>query len=141
MFIAVDKSIVSAEVEVEDSCEVIWTRVTGLRELKLMVGCFYRPPGASVTVLESFKESLLQVVRRYPGHTLLVGGDFNLSSIDWDLCSFIPGGKEKQSCELLLSTFSESCLEQLNRQPTRNGNILDLIATNRPDLFSDVTVE
>lgn len=95
VFIAVDKHIASAEVEIESTCEVIWTRITGLGDLRLIVGCFYRPPDSAGTVVESFKECLTSVVRRYPNHAIVVGGDFNLPSIDWDVYSFSTGGTDR----------------------------------------------
>lgn len=64
-----------------------------------------------------------------------------MPNILWDLYDFTVGVTEKLSCELLLNTFSEHCFEQVNLRSTQNGKFLDIIATNRPDLVNDVTVE
>lgn len=60
---------------------------------------------------------------------IVICGDFNLPKIIWDSLDQTTGSDELQFTELLKDYF----LSQINLQPTRSENILDLIITNVPD--------
>ena len=62
-------------------------------------------------------------------HTTIICGDFNLREIIWDSPDQTAGSDEFQFTELLNDYF----LSQVNLQPTRGENILDLIITSVPD--------
>lgn len=95
--------------------------------------------------MQRFTDSLNHISKKNPSSTILVGGDFNLPFIDWTNYSYIPGGNDKESCNILLECFNTNSFEQLVHEPTRciddTNNILDLCAINRPELVESVRVD
>ena len=69
---------------------------------------------------------------------VIVGGDFNCPSIDWTDQSTIPGCANRPLHERLLEILSDSHLTQMQQDPTRLGNVLDLYCTNKPNLWISV---
>ena len=141
VFIAIKSAIVSKEIDGDPKCEIIWVKVTVKAGSNMVIGCLYRPPGSAAVVAEHLKENLENISSRFPDHVIVLGGDFNLPDIDWETQTFISGGRDKESSEIFLSALSENYLEQLNRELTRGDNILDLLVTNRPELFETVNAE
>ena len=72
--------------------------------------------------------------------TILLGGDFNVPEIDWEIPVVKPGCHHKAMCDRLIEITSEHHLEQLQREPTRLDNILDLLFTNKPALVKEVSI-
>jgi len=75
--------------------------------------------------------------------TIVIAGDFNLPSINWsdNGATVLPlptNGRELNS--LCLELMDDSSLEQLVYQPTRQGNILDIVLTTDPDMISDIDI-
>ena len=68
---------------------------------------------------------------------IILSGDFNAGDIDWE-CNFNPGSDRKDLCERLIETLDEHHIEQLQREPTRQGALLDLYCTNRPGLVTSI---
>ena len=74
---------------------------------------------------------------------IILAGDFNLPSISW-----IDGTGQVNTDpsygtdvnQLLLESVNEFGLEQLVTEPTRRGNILDLIFSSHPDSIKNVEV-
>ena len=65
-----------------------------------------------------------------------MGGDFNAGAINWgscavdpDSCAVDPDSNKKSICRKILDIFDKFGLTQLQKQPTREGAILDLFAT------------
>ena len=71
---------------------------------------------------------------------ILLGGDFNVPEIDWEIPVVKPGCHHKAMCDRLIEITSEHHLEQLQREPTRLDNILDLLFTNKPALVKEVSI-
>ena len=80
-------------------------------------------------------------MKKFSDHTIVIGGDFNLPGIERDSHSIRTGAKDRDSCDIILTAMSENYFEQIVREPTREANVLDLIATNRPELSDSVNVE
>ena len=59
-------------------------------------------------------------------------GDFNYRGIDWESMTGDRSSKE------FLNVIQDSFFKQLVREPTRQGNILDLVFTNNETLVSQV---
>ncbi len=84
------------------------------------------------TFSKSVKDALARVTREYEYICLL--GDFNLPQLRWDGSS-PPGGQAGEFCD----TIESFALSQVNHVASNTcGNILDLVLTNVPDLFSEV---
>ena len=67
----------------------------------------------------------------------MIYGDFNLQKIIWDSPDQTAGSDEIHLTELLNYYF---LLYQVNKQPTRGENILDLVITTLPDQVKVETI-
>ena len=64
---------------------------------------------------------------------------FNAGDIDWESHTVCEHSLNRQINEKILSVISCSGLVQIQKDFTRNDKILDLLCTNKPDLFSDIS--
>ena len=67
-------------------------------------------------------------------------GDFNLPNIDWNLNTVFGSTYPLELCNMLIESFNTFGLTQMVDSPTRESNILDLFATNRPSLIHKVEI-
>ena len=63
-----------------------------------------------------------------------------IPEIDWEIPVVKPGCHHKAMCDRLIEITSEHQLEQIQREPTRLANILDLLFTNKPVLVKEVLI-
>ena len=123
------------------SGEVCWARlVTDDGRGTMYIGACYRPEGPAAE-LDGLAESLeiIDSKNRHGKSTVVLGGDFNSGDINWDLLTPDPTCEKKGICERLISIFGASELVQMQRSSTRQGALLDLFATNRPGLVSEIS--
>lgn len=106
----------------------------------LLIGVFYRPPDANTDFSNEFTRVLTLLCSRFPNSLLIIFGDFNFPSICWSTLSVRDGQSEAHNFVQSSLDFS---LAQLITHPTRcsatSANILDLVFTNNPDIFSEIT--
>ena len=95
----------------------------------------YRPPNSDFTYLQSMCQLIEGVAHNNHIATIWVGGDLNLPNIDWTTNSPSGNNYPISFCNFVLDLFSEINLTQLVTFPTRESNILDIFATNRPTLI------
>ncbi len=89
----------------------------------------YRSPNAPPSAMDG----LAGLVKSAPRNTVFIG-DFNLPEVRWDLEETM--GRSKQLREAMAQKF----MEQLVDFPTQvRGNTLDIIITDIPDRFTNVT--
>ena len=89
----------------------------------------YRPPSAPA---DSITE-LTELVKAAEKNSILIG-DFNLPDMDWE------GGVARGRTAGLMEAIDDGFMEQMVDFPTQvKGNILDLIVTNIPERFEDVS--
>ena len=62
----------------------------------------------------------------------------NAGDIDWESHTVCEHSLNRQINVKILSVISSSGLAQIQKDFTRNNKILDLLCTNKPDLFSDI---
>ena len=74
-----------------------------------------------------------------PKTTLILGGDFNAGGINWDLCTVDHDTSNRTLKEKLLSILSKVGLKQMQKEPTRGQNLLDLFCCNKPSLVKSIT--
>ena len=113
--------------DLQANCENVWAKVQISASKSLTLECFYRPPPDT-------KKSL-NLMSKNSNQAIVLGGDFNLHSTDWDDGVENPEAASKSQCELLLSSLDTQVLSQIHQEPTREKNILDLLITNRPGLI------
>jgi len=77
---------------------------------------------------------------KYENAVLWVTGDFNLPNIDWSLNATTGSTYPVELCNMLIESFNTFGLTQMVDSLTRESNILDLFATNRPSLIHKVEV-
>ena len=74
------------------------------------------------------------IVKDYPKDVVWIGGDINLTDIKWSSNSISGNSFRKDINETILEALANSGLEQVVDFPTRDNNLLDIFATNRPSL-------
>ena len=134
--------IVDADFTVQNENESVWAIIT-LKDLsKLVIGSFYRPPDKGIQPLVDLEMELTQISEKFknnPKTTLILGGDFNAGGINWDLCTVDHDTSNRTLKEKLLPILSEAGLKQMQREPTRGQNLLDLFCCNKPSLVKTIT--
>ena len=134
--------IVDADITVQNENESVWAIIT-LKDLStLVIGSFYRPPDKGIQPLVDLEMELAQISEKFknnPKTTLILGGDFNAGGINWDLCTVDHDTSNRTLKEKLLSILSEAGLKQMQREPTRGQNLLDLFCCNKPSLVKSIT--
>ena len=64
-----------------------------------------------------------------------MGGDFNARGIDWETGLVPDDSPNSLLKENLIEVIFEAGLQQMQREPTRGRNHLDLFCCNKPSLF------
>ena len=121
--------------------ETLWASVTVAGNKKLVVGVFYRQPGNSTDQIDQLVKALQQVTGKFKNNnniTFMLGGDFNAGDIDWDTGTVLDNSSNKKVNEQVVSLQETYGLVQMQREPTRIYNILDLFFTNKPSLVNTV---
>ena len=135
VFIAVKENYdVSLLPDTVTDTELLWAKVHFEKSKSLILGSFYRPPGSKIKKMEEFSRSL-DLLPKNSNQTIILGGDFNLPDIDWENSLVLPSATNKGQCEHLLSSLDDHALTQVQKEPTRDKNILDLCITNKPGLI------
>lgn len=124
-------------------CEITWVEIHGRNSSSSMfVGCFYRPPGYDMRSLYEVDKSLESIMQLAKNHTIILGANFNLPGIDWDLWSVKSCARDPHRCQLLVDIMQGYHLYQFLDRPTRTTrtttNILDLLFKSKPSLVEDV---
>ena len=126
MRISVHESITAIELDNHSSnYEVIWAEVQ-TQGKPITIGALYRPLSA--------KESSLKVlacsgIKNKQNKHIVLGGDFNLPHINWMKKSIKAGSNQHIQHQQLLDMAQELGLEQMQLNPSRESNILDLYFT------------
>ena len=133
--------IVDADITVQNENESVWAIITLKDLLKLVVCSFYRPPDRGIQPLLDLEIELAQIFEKFrnnPKTTLILGGDFNAGGINWDLCTVDHDATNRPLKEKLISILDEAGLKQMQREPTRGQNLLDLFCCNKPSLIKSI---
>ena len=122
----------------ETNCELLCCEVTVCNPKKsMLVGVYYRPPASDIAYLDELAKSLSLIEESGNSLDILLLGDFNLPNISWSAIN--PYGNDITSsafCDIIQDYF----LYQLISEPTRDGDILDLVLANASELISGVQV-
>ena len=114
-------------------CEQSWLRMKLKNSDNLLIGCIYRSPsGNLVSSAEDLCNLLHHICLTNPSH-LLIGGNFNMPSINWNLgFASAPVGHYLHT---FIDAINDCYLFQHVKQPARyrhgeNPGVLDLIFSN-----------
>lgn len=129
VFILVHKTIRSCQIDVDvGQCESVWCQIKLSNGKTLSVCSFYRPPGSPRAILTEFYNVLGSIEADH----LVIGGDFNLPEINWknhegtNVRLYSTAGKD------IIDLLQNFALTQMVMEPTREGNVLDLLLTTQP---------
>lgn len=100
---------------------------------ELIVGSFYMPH-REMKHLKNLEASLAKIAEN-PNRNILLCGDFNCPDIDWENHIVPPGAPERLVQQKLVALAEEYGLHQVQEEPTRERNILDLVFTTNPTLL------
>lgn len=144
VMIAVKQHLVINQLDIISDAEIAWGKVSLYGYKDMYVGSFYRQPKGPVSkelgILESMNNTLhhIQNFNRNNDKTIILSGDFNASGIDWETNSVQSGASNPTVCSKILDILDEHGLSQLQKQPTRESNILDLFCSNKPGLVKHI---
>ena len=65
---------------------------------------------------------------------IILAGDCNCPDIDWENLTVKPGAVDRDVQQAQTDLSIEHGLTQIHSEPTRLGNMLDLVFTNKPSL-------
>ena len=74
--------------DMDSDCEIIWVKIRLTANKFVIIGIFYTPKSDMPSLLE-LQSSLTKVRQRFPDAPLFLGGDFNLSGINWETLTHI----------------------------------------------------
>ena len=86
-----------------------------------MVGAFYRFLNkwvSPISELESQLSEITDTFRNNPKTTLILGGDFNVGSINWETGLVPDDSPNRLLKEKLIDVISEAGLQKMQREPT-----------------------
>ena len=124
-----------------DYCEAV---ITTIETTETILACIYRPPDAPPQKFKemiSFLDSYIKEKTSDQYYEIIITGDFNLPSIDWNTTSSMTKSQTTDSSknhQTLLTFLSDHLLSQYIHIPTRYDNILDLLFSNNPNLVLHV---
>ena len=139
VFIAVkDKFVSSHMVDLDADCEILWVKLEIAACKSLYLATYYRPHANDHDSLTQLSESLEKLPKN--NSHVWIAGDMNLPGFDW------PSGSLKTNCpspsqhNQFSEILADHGLTQITDKPTRDENILDLVAINNPTLLNRLEV-
>ena len=87
VFVATSGRIISHDIpDLDTDCEIIWAGLHFSDSKPLYLASFYEPPNTTSLPLEALASSYNKLItlHRRSSPNIIIGGDFNLPSIDWE---------------------------------------------------------
>lgn len=134
VFVLVHCSLRSSALDIgHEKLESVWCSIRLEDNSSFAVWAFYRPPASDISSLQLLHETISEI----SGEIFLLAGDFNLPDMLWDdgACTCKTGSRINSEMKNIVNAFG---LYQYVHQPTRNGNILDLMFCNVPTIVTSV---
>ena len=138
VFILVKNNLVAVELDDhQPSCEIIWIKLKLRKAKEMFISCFYMPHRDINTLIE-FEKSV-QHLNQKGSRNIIICGDFNCPDINWEYGYTCNQAHNKNVQDKLIEISVENSLIQLQEEPTRQNNILDLIFVTNSSLIKNVT--
>ena len=132
LLIAIKNTFVIREVTQSTCTELIAVDIMNPNfTLRVIVG--YIPKIADTIYLDKFLSEMTDFAHK--SKNFVIFGDFNIPEFNWDSYTY-PIKKSYNMFKNFIDKLSP--VSQLINFPTRHDHILDVILTNRPDLFSQI---
>ena len=115
-------------------CEILWVKLNIASCKSLYLASYCRPNANEEESLKQLDDSLSKLPRN--NNHIWIAGYMNLPGISW------PSGSIKTNCptpaqhELFMEILADHGLTQVIDKPTREENMLDLMAVNNPTLLN-----
>ena len=135
-----DDLIVTHRTDLDTDCEIIWTQTQLAGKKPLMIGTYYRPPSDQGSSLDELDSSINKMGTKINSDNVIIFGDFNTPGINWDVSTTDNAQNHTGQAQKLLHLVDNHGLFQTVQEPTRNGNILDLVLVNNPNIIEKTTV-
>ena len=141
VFIAYKNNLIITEItDIGKNCELVVAKLMLVNQPDLYIGVYYRPPSQKVEGIIALREDL-EKISKINAINILIGGDFNVPSINWETNSIDENPQYGQEINnTMLETISDQFLTQIVDEPTRGKNILDLIFTTNPSQLGRTTI-
>jgi len=108
--------------------ESVWCKLLLDHDQEICVGVCYKSPSAEDTEVQQ----LFSAVKCVSNKQSLIMGDFNYPNIDWDTLDSDSNGSA------FLDLIQDCFLIQHVSEPTRGGNILDLVFTSEDNMVENL---
>ena len=139
VFIAVKDHIMSSQItDFDTDCEILWVKISIASCKSLYLASYYRPNATDHDSLTKLEESIAKVPKK--NSHIWIAGDMNLPGLIWR------SGSMKNDCPspaqhtFFLDILADHGLVQVVDSPTREENVIDLLAVNNPTLVNRVEV-
>ena len=140
--IAIRSCFHTEAIELDSQSESVWATCNLRGGRKVLLGSYYRPPEKGIESIDNLESVLVQIERKIknnPNAIVVLGGDFNAGDIDWCSGKIHLHSKKRKLHERLLDALRNANLTQLQMEPTRGENTLDLFCTNKPGLTKSIS--
>ena len=129
VFLGVRKDMLAMEEEcLQTDCETVWVKIIFAGKQPLYVGSFYRPTNEDPSPLEELDKAVRKLTSKNSLPNILLCGDFNTPDINWDNNSMKKSPQYgKKLNQTLLDLVNDNMLTQMQHEPSRGDNILDLV--------------
>ena len=140
VFLAIKNCYTSSALpETDKDCEIIWAQVALQGEKHMYLGSFYRPPDTKEDKIAHLKSSITSLPKSADQKLVNLAGDFNAPDIDWETGTIKESNKTNLYQEIL-NTSNDCGITQIQKEPTREKNVLDLFFTNNTSLVKSTNV-
>ena len=135
VFILIHKSLTSSAMpELKGTCEMVWAKISIQQREDLLVGCFYMPQRSNTDLME-LDRALQKVTGNSKQKQILLAGDFNCPTIDWNAATLSPGAPDHQIQQDLIDLTAAAQLTHIHDEP-RSPIPPDPAGPDRPDSSS-----
>jgi hypothetical protein len=138
VFILARREFICVDIPITTKCELQAVELKLHDQQNVKICNFYRPPWSDDEYVEDFAQAIQQVDKKGHGN-IWIGGDFNIPHVDWSEAKILPGNLNVKKCNIVIDLMNDIAVTQVNSQPTRKNNILDLFFTSNPTLVNRVT--
>ena len=119
-------------IEGQNRTEVVWAAIMNGKKEEVVLGVVYRRPGISEEEDNDLHQTIGLAAKQH--RNLVIMGDFNYPNIQW-------GSRRTDKAGAKFLELIDDCyLHQHVTEPTRYGNILDLVFSSEADMIEDVDV-
>ena len=137
--ICVKDCYTTVEIPTDSDIEACWAQVQLQGNSNLYLNAVYRPEGDARTQVAQFGTDLAKITAKTtPRDHVMIGGDFNFKDIDWSSCTVQDGAANKAASDDFLETLADHSKQQMNENSTREGAVLNLFITNKPNLVRNM---